>query len=342
MTDNNRNQSILIVGTGAMASLFAARLAAIGRQVTLLGTWQEGLEALQKNGVHLVDEQGEERVYPVEATDDPLLCAGAKQALVLVKSWQTKRAARQLADCLSPNGVALTLQNGLDNYQVLAGSIGEARAALGVTTAGATLLAPGRVRVGGNGKISISAHPRVVGLADLLHAAGFTVEIVNDANALLWGKLVINAAINPLTALLRVPNGELLRRPTARTLMGIAAREAALVAAALGIQLPFPDPILAVEDVARMTESNLSSMLRDVLRDSPTEIDSINGAIIRAGESTGVATPINRLLWELVSAMEVEPEGQPAALKSRSKPNKKRVVSGQRPHHPLNYLGRIE
>src|SRR5574341_1040642 len=105
---------MLIVGTGAMACLFAARLSASGSQVTLLGTWRAGIDALRQRGVTLVDGEGREQVCPVRATDDPAECAGARSALVLVKSWQTERAAMQLAGCLAPKGVALTLQNGID------------------------------------------------------------------------------------------------------------------------------------------------------------------------------------------------------------------------------------
>ena len=121
-------------------------------------------------------------------------------------------------------------------------ALGSGRVCLGVTTAGATLLGPGRVRAGGSGKVSLGSHPGVEPIADALQQAGFEVEVVADAQALLWGKLVINAAINPLTALMRVPNGELLRRPSARALMGEAAREAAQVAAAKAIKLPYADP----------------------------------------------------------------------------------------------------
>jgi 2-dehydropantoate 2-reductase len=150
---------------------------------------------------------------------------------------------------------------------------------------------------------TLSAHPRLAPLADLLRTAGFLIEYSPDANALLWGKLVINAAINPLTALLGVPNGELLNRSTARALMSAAAREAAAVAVAQGIVLPFPDPVLAAESIARRTAVNISSMLQDVLRGAPTEIDAISGAIVQAGAQTGAPTPINRTLWQLVKAL---------------------------------------
>jgi 2-dehydropantoate 2-reductase len=294
--------SMLIVGTGALACLFAARLAEAGVRSTLLGTWPEGLEALRTHGVRLVGVDGSERVFPVEATADPADCGEPRFALVLVKSWQTERAARQLAACLSPEGVALTLQNGLGNREKLEQALGASRVALGVTTTGATLLGPGRVRPGGEGAVSIGAHPRLEPLANLLRRAGWAVETVPESDALLWSKLVINAAINPLTALLRVPNGELLARPAARTLLAAVATEAAAVAAALGQRLTFTDPVAAAEAVAHRTASNSSSMLQDVLRGAPTEIDAICGAIVAAGEQNGVPVPVNRTLWLLIRA----------------------------------------
>lgn len=296
---------ILIVGTGAMASLFAARLAASGVRVKMLGSWQPGLRALKKRGVCLVEADGSEHYYPVKVTDDPTECLGTQSALVLVKSWQTLRAAQQLAICLDPGGIALTLQNGLDNHPILVEFLGQERAAVGVTTAGAALLEPGRVKMGGNGVISLGAHNHLQPLAGLLEKAGFVVEITADTEALVWGKLVINAAINPLTALLQVPNGDLLTNPAARDLMELAALEAAAVAAARGVSLPYPNPVEAVEVVAQRTGGNLSSMLKDVQRGGPTEIDAINGAVARLGEQSHVPTPVNYTLWQLVKSLEV-------------------------------------
>ena len=291
---------LLIVGTGAMACLFASRLVPYA-QVTLLGTWEEGVAALQAEGIRL-EEDGRVEQVQVRTTHDPSDCAGSKQALVLVKSWQTERAARQLAKCLAPEGVALTLQNGLGNRETLAAVLGEERAALGVTTSGATLVGPGQVRPGGEGRVSLGEHCRHGDTAALLRRAGFEVEVVGDTDDLLWSKLVINAAINPVGALLRCPNGELVACPSARALMGAAASEAAAVAAAAGRRLAYSDPVAAVEEVAGRTASNRCSMLQDVERDAPTEIDAISGAIVAAGEELGVATPVNRTLWLLVRA----------------------------------------
>jgi 2-dehydropantoate 2-reductase len=295
--------SLLILGTGALANLFAARLSAADVDVTLLGTWPEGLAALNEHGVRLVMEPEMEKAFPVRATADPAECAGARYALVLVKSWQTARAARQLAECLAPDGIALTLQNGLGNREVLAAHIGESRLGTGVTTTGATLLGPGRVRPGGEGIISLAENPSLEPVIVSLRRAGFSVEIKSNLDALIWGKLVVNAAINPLTALLDVPNGELVARPAARRLMAGVAREVAQIAEAKGVYLPFSDPAAAAEDVARRTATNRSSMWQDVRRGAPTEIDAICGAIVRAGDELNVPTPLNRSLWLLVRAL---------------------------------------
>ncbi len=307
-------RSILIAGTGSLASLFAARLARAGTRVTMLGTWQAGLQNLQEIGVRLVDADGREWKYPVTATDNPADCRPARYALVLVKSWQTARAAGQLAECLTADGLALTLQNGLGNQEILAAALGPDRVAAGTTTTGATLLGPGLVRPGGEGTISLEADPRLRPLIGLFEQAGFSVATVADLEALVWGKLAINAAINPLTALLGVPNGELLARPAARDLMGKAAREVAAVAAARGIVLPYPDPAAAAEDVASRTATNRSSMLQDIRRNAPTEIDAICGAVVQAGAAAGVPTPINRVLWQLVKAIRQPENGREAGL----------------------------
>lgn len=297
------SDKILIVGTGALATLFASRMSASGVPVSMLGTWQAGLEALRREGARLVGPGGLEESFQVDVSSDPLDFREVRLALVLVKAWQTERAAAQLKRCLATDGLAVTLQNGLGNHEILARTLGLRRAALGVTTTGATLLGPGLARPGGEGVVSLQDHPRIYQLADLLKQAGFAVQIVQDARSLVWSKVVINAAINPVTALLRVPNGTLLERPAARWLMSHLAREAANVAAAEGIRLTYRDPAGAAADVARRTAANYSSMLQDVRRGARTEIDAICGAIVRTGEQHGIAAPLNHTCWRLVQAL---------------------------------------
>lgn len=300
--------AILVVGTGALACLFAARLAGSGNNVVMLGSWPAGVAALRQKGVRLQGLDGNTGQYPVDVLEASQPHGVFTHALVLVKAWQTERVADQLTDYLSEDGLALTLQNGYGNAETLAAHLGWARVALGVTTLGAMMVEPGYARHTGQGKLMIGTHPKIHEFESLLGVAGFQVEIIKDPKALLWGKLVINAAINPLTALLRVPNGELLSRPSIRKLLAETTLEAASVAARQGITLPYRDPVEAVEEVARNTSGNISSMLQDVLRGTPTEIDAINGAIIRIGQELGVSTPANHILWELVRGLDYHDE----------------------------------
>src|SRR5512140_460757 len=144
-----KSDPVLIIGTGALATLFAARFSAAGIQVTMLGTWQEALTSLRSNGSRL-EGLGS---FPVNATNDAASCRGTKFALVLVKSWQTEHAAHQLSNCLDESGIAVTLQNGLGNSTILATTLGDSRVALGTTTIGARLLAPGIVQLAGDGPV---------------------------------------------------------------------------------------------------------------------------------------------------------------------------------------------
>lgn len=303
VTSSFKMEKILIVGTGALATLFAARLAQSGHQIIMLGSWRAGMDALRKDGARLIDVDGSEQRCAVQVIDDPRACRGIKHVLVLVKAWQTERVAEQLTECLAEDGLAVTLQNGHGNRETLAQSLGVQRVALGTTTTGATLLGPGLVRAAGEGITSIEWHQAIGPLEAALKSAKFNVNIVDDAQSLIWGKLVINAAINPLTALLRVPNGKLLERPSARDMMEALARETAKVAEAEKIDLPFPDAVIAAKEVALKTATNHSSMLQDVLRGAPTEIDAICGAVVKIAQRHNIATPVNWACWKLVKAI---------------------------------------
>jgi len=297
---------LLIVGTGAMGCLFAARCAASGQKVTMVGTWPEGIQALNDQGVCLVDANGQERSYHVQAYDDisrALMDGKFDQALVLVKSWKTDSAAQVLLNCLTDDGVALSLQNGLGNYEILTAKLGIRRVALGVTTQGATLLAPARVRPSGNGKISVGAGDNLHRIVHTLEKAAFSVVVESDMRRLLWRKLAINAAINSLTAILNVPNGELLKIPSARTLIQKIAAEVVQVASAQGVEIPVVEAVETIENVASQTGANISSMLQDIHRGAPTENEAINGCILRAAERAGISCPVTMTVYWMVRAI---------------------------------------
>ena len=302
-------ERVLIVGSGAMACWYAARLAPHA-DVTMAGQWAEGLAALRQNGVTL-ERDGVRRPHAVSVAGYGEGLPPFRLALVLVKAYQTEAAAAALARWLAPDGLAVTLQNGLGNLEVLADRLGSERVALGVTTAGATLLAPGVVREGGAGPTSIAPHPRTAALLQLLRSAGLPADQADDAPGLAWGKLAISAAVNPITALLRIPNGGLLE-PRARGALEAAGRammEAAATAQAAGIRLPYTDAPAELEAVLRRTAANRASMLQDIEAGRPTEIEAINGAVVRAADERGVPVPVNRLLLALIRSLPPSTSG---------------------------------
>jgi 2-dehydropantoate 2-reductase len=299
---------VLIVGTGALATLFAAQLASSGVGVTMLGTWEQGLQALASRGARVVLPGDKILHGKVRVISNPAEARGINYALVLVKSWQTEGVARQLAGCLAQDGLALTLQNGLGNDVVLADYLGVNRTAAGITTTGAALVSPGLARYGGEGSINLGNHPRLQPFTELLSEVGFTVQIHADLRSIQWGKLVVNSAINPLTALLGVRNGELLEIPAARAYLQQTADETARIAEAIGLILPFDDPVKITEDVARRTAANVSSMLQDLRRGAPTEIQAINGAVVREAAPVGLHAPHNQQLVRWIQRRVAQPD----------------------------------
>ncbi len=290
-----------------MGSLFGGKLSRVA-EVTLLDPWEEHVAAMQRDGLHLTEIDGHEEVIPVTATTDPDAVPEVNLAIIFVKSHATRQASEWAARFLAADGLALTLQNGVGNVETMAEVLGEHRVVAGVTSHGATLLGPGRVRHAGRGPTYIAIRPKVAkGLAavvDTFEQAGFEVHLSTDLDSLVWGKLIINVGINALTAILRVPNGQLVKIPAASELMAQVVDEAVAVCRAKGIELPYDDPLGRVREVARATATNRASMLQDVLRGAPTEIGVINEAIVREGERLGVETPVNRVIVTIIRAIE--------------------------------------
>lgn len=304
---------IAVIGAGAMGSLFGGRLAMAGtHDVWLVDPWTEHVRAIQDHGLSLTHTDGSIDQIPVNATTDTVQLAdnGAVDlALIFVKGHATRRAAQRATQLLADDGIALTLQNGVGNLDVLTEVVGPDRAVQGVTNHGATLLGPGRVRHAGAGPTHLVCpdpvpYGRVETVAATLTDAGIDTDVVDDLDSLVWGKLIVNVGINALTALLRVHNGVLADNEACRRLVELVVAEAVSVAHARGTQLPYDDPVEHVLEVTRATGANRSSMLADVLRGAPTEIDTINGAVVREGEPAGVPTPINSMLVALVRALE--------------------------------------
>ncbi|PDW00325.1 ketopantoate reductase family protein [Candidatus Chloroploca asiatica] len=296
---------IAIIGAGAIGGVFAWYLAP-HCDLVIVDQWADHVAALNRDGLHC-ERDGVTKARRVRAVSDPALAFPAQLALVLVKAHQTTWAAEACAAALAPDGLAYTLQNGLGNHEVLAAELGATRVGQGVTTLGGTLLGPGRVRHAGMGATTLSLTPNSAqanALADLLNQAGLPTSITGDLDTLIWGKLIVNVGINAITALLRVRNGVLAENSAARSLLGAVVTEAVGVAAAQGITLPYTDTVAHVLQVARATAANQSSMLQDRLRGAPTEIATINGAIVALGAKLGIPTPYNATLVALITALE--------------------------------------
>lgn len=296
----------LVVGPGAMGSLFAARLQKAGFDVTLLDYIKERAERINDHGIQVEGVTGEYRVkVPTTAGD---IFQPPDLVLICVKAYNTREASLNIVPCLKPETGVVTLQNGIGNLEILEEIFGKERVLGGVTAEGATLLGPGEIRHAGRGETIIGPSGKSGSLAGRMvtafNQAGFQTRAVEDVEDLIWGKLLINVGINALTAITRLKNGRLPELEGTRLIMEEAVKEAVAVVEAKKINLPYPEPVGKVIEVCRATAGNIASMLQDVLKEKLTEIDYINGAIVREGEALGVPTPVNLTLTSLMQVIQ--------------------------------------
>lgn len=305
-------QNIVVVGPGALGCLLAANLSRQGREpVWLLDHDPDRAADVQQNGL-TVERGGQVEHFPVRCTVDPALIGAADLVLLTVKSMAVPASLPALVPLLDGHSLLLAFQNGIGHLPYLRDSTLPGAWGLAVTSMGATQLGPGRIRFGGAGRTvlglaqagrGMAAESRLAAAARLLNDAGMETVISNDILSQVWNKLLANVGINALTAIHDCENGGLLERPEALRLLRAAVLEAATVATAKGIPLP-PDPVAWVMVVCRSTATNLSSMLQDVRRRRPTEIDAINGAVLAEAKRLELAAPVNAELVVAVKAME--------------------------------------
>jgi 2-dehydropantoate 2-reductase len=300
---------VVIVGAGAMGSLFGGRLEQAGAEVVLYDVFAEHVLAVRSKGLAIEDAAtGAVTLCRPRATTDIAECRGADVLVIFVKSTATEDAARAFRDVAGPATIALTLQNGLGNEAILRKHFGPERTAAGVTSQGATFLEPGKVRHAGKGPTHLGMadgkNEKLAPLAELLGRAGFETHVEADVSGLVWSKLVVNVGINALTALVNQPNGRLLDAEETRALMADLVAEAVAVARARGVRLTYADPLATVMEVAKKTGANRSSMLQDFDRGRESEIEFINGAIVREASELGVPVPVNSAVTRLVRAIE--------------------------------------
>lgn len=287
---------IAVIGPGAMGCLFAARFARAGHKTHLIDYRQQRADALSKSGITVEDPDGSFTERISVTTQIP---QGTDLALVLTKAHSTPSLR------LPGDVPILTLQNGLGNVETLCGMVGSARVIAGTSSEAVTLLEPGRVRhvaPGRNVFGSWTSCPAELAYK-VFHEAGFEVMLTDTPGQAIWEKAAINAGINPLTALLDVPNGRLLETADVRQLLRDLVLEATKVAATEGYRFQ-QSLVEAAEDLCRRTKDNLSSMLQDVRSHKKTEIGAISGEIIRRAQGAALATPRTRVIYQLVRGLE--------------------------------------
>lgn len=297
---------IQILGAGALGSLVGGLLAQ-HHDVTLIGR-KEHVLAVQGSGLRITGltelHVRPEAVTGPEGLDEPDLL------MITVKSYNTKRGARELAR-LSPEVQIISLQNGLGNINALAGFVPEASIIAGLTSHGATFMEPGHVHHGGDGDTVIGRpfghNDDFVGeLATVLNIAGLETRVSDNIAGEIWVKALVNAAINPLTAIFGVKNGYLVCSQRMRATMLDIIDEGKEVAGAMGVRLPCEDIFEKAIEVATRTSDNKSSMLQDVERRRKTEIASINGALVKMGELHGLRMAANRTVTMMVEDLEAK------------------------------------
>ena len=297
-----------VIGAGSMGSLYGGLLARAGYDVTLLDVWAEHVDAIRREGLRLDGITGDV-VVRIRATVRAAEVLPADVALVLTDTNATVEAAAAARVLLRPEGFAVTLQNGIGNVEALTEALGRTRVAGGLSYHSAAVRGPGQVshtHAGPTwlGELDGGARtPRLERLATALGAAGFAPTIVEDIQGLIWAKFVHNCAINAICAVTGLRVGEISSHPGADELQTRIIEEALAVVRAQGVVLPEPDPMGSIKAFCRV-KFNKPSMLQHVEQGKRTEIDALNGAIVRAGRRLGVPTPYNEALVWLTRAVE--------------------------------------
>lgn len=295
-----------VLGAGALGSVLAGTLAR-EHDVALVGHESPHLDAVGRNGLRVERPDGSVETHSIEASTDHSQVAGADVLVIAVKAYDTGTAMQDVEGSLSESDV-LTLQNGLGNLETIAEYVPRGRVIGGSTTIGAYVAEPGLVRHTGWGRTAIGRpwdgnDQTVESVATSFRDVGFETSVEPDIHREIWQKVLVNVGINPITALTRRPNGELLDGGPGQRLLEAAVAEAHRVAAAEGHEFD-EDPLARTESVARETGPNRSSMLQDITQGSRTEIEALNGAVVERAADHGIDVPVNRTLVDLVRLLE--------------------------------------
>lgn len=293
-----------ILGAGAQGTLFGWHLAAVA-DVTYLDVRSDLCATLERDGVRV--EGRESRA--VSASLDPSSLFGSDMIFVFVKAYDTLRALRPFGGRLDPSTTIVSLQNGLGNEEAIKAALGSVVAlVIGATSETSIAMGDGVVEQVGAGRTVVgsggASAATVERVAMLIASSGLNARVVYDIRPHLWGKLIANAALNPIGALLDAPTGAILEDADAAALARAIAVESAAVGHALRVQLPFADPWSYVREIAHESADARSTMALDLAAGKRTEVEQINGALVSAGRRTLTPTPYNESMLRLIKALE--------------------------------------
>ena len=299
------SRRVAVLGAGAVGCYFGGMLARAGHPVTLIGRATH-VDAFRKSGLHFEGLKFDERIA-VEASTSAEAVRGAKLVLFCVKSTDTDEAAAAMAPFLDADALVANLQNGVDNAKRIQARISQPVIPACVYAA-TEMAGPGHLKHHGRGDLVIgtlgTASPEALASVKAsFEAAGVPVAISDNVAGDLWAKLVANCAYNAVSALSQLPYGVMIQGTGVRELMRDVTEEVVAVAKADGVRMP-PDMLERVYGIAKAMPTQHSSTAQDLARGKPTEIDHLNGYVVRRGEALGVATPANRALWALVKLAE--------------------------------------
>ena len=298
---------ITVIGAGAMGGSYGGLLAMAGHEVSLLDTWAAHVDAINRDGLRVDGVRGDHRV-PAAASTGPI-GDGAELAIVFVDANNTAAAAETARRVLAPDGFAVTFQNGIGNVEQLQAALGPERVLGGSSMCSAATVGPGHVRLTHLGKTSIGetdgvVRPRATRLAEILEDAGFETAIVPDVMAVIWEKFALNCCINAIAATTGLRAGEMARLPELDAFQDRIIAEVMTVTEAKGIRLPTPDLPAKIKAQCRK-KFNKPSMLQHVEAGRRTEIDALNGALLREAAALGIVTPYNEALVALLKGREL-------------------------------------
>lgn len=295
-----------IIGAGAMGSLYGGYLGNAGVDVSMVDVADEIVTAINEAGITVHRDDQTDIHANVPAYTDPAEVGEVAAVFIFVKSMHTEAAIKNASPLVGEDTTVITLQNGLTNLDVLGRHVSEEKLLGGYTTAGANTVEPGTVRQMGptTTKLGGKNDERAEAVADVLFDAGIEVTVVDDPVPHIWDKQFVSVGVKPVAALTELRNEQMVEYEETRWIIEAVIEEALEVAGAKGIDSLTDDPIERTYEVLRETGSKKSSILEDVEREQPTEIDHINGAVVRYGEEEGIETPHNRMVTNLTKGKE--------------------------------------